>query len=247
MQLRPSALDRALRPLHRWVWLDAHRRARKLLRFADTEESGGRDLACAAERTRDSLLRRLYLRHAADEFRHAALFRARARELLRSLPRPADGVVEANWLAPGERGLDELRVEGTSDEALLAFLHLSERSAARRFLLYRQVLAHDPWTQAVFAEVLDDETFHMTYAQTQLRRVAAGRSAMRLWQARLGRLWKAYLRIAAALASVLGAVLLTLQYFILLPPFVLLARRAQRREREGFAPPSPDSRLQSQY
>ena len=31
--VRPSPLDRALRPLHAWVWRDPHRRARKLLRF----------------------------------------------------------------------------------------------------------------------------------------------------------------------------------------------------------------------
>jgi hypothetical protein len=38
-----------LRPLHSWVWLDTARRARKLLRFAETEAEGGRDLARAAK------------------------------------------------------------------------------------------------------------------------------------------------------------------------------------------------------
>jgi len=33
-----------LRPLHRWIWLDTARRARKLLRFAETEAAGGHDL-----------------------------------------------------------------------------------------------------------------------------------------------------------------------------------------------------------
>ena len=47
--LRASALDRALLPLHRWVWQDAERRARKLLRFAETEADGGRDLSRADE------------------------------------------------------------------------------------------------------------------------------------------------------------------------------------------------------
>lgn len=246
MDVPPSALDRALRPLHRWVWRDPHRRARKLLRFAETEAEGGRDLSRAAELTPDPLLRRLYLRHSEDELRHAALFRSRARTLLRSLRR-SSRVFEANWLAPGERGLEGLRVDGNADGALLAFLHLSEKAAAQRFALYRQLLAHDPETQAIFAEVLHDEAFHMSYTQAQLARVAQRGSRARLWQARLGRLWKAYTRVAAALASAMGTLLLTVQYFVLLPPFVLLARRAQRRERPGFAPARRPSEPGSQY
>jgi hypothetical protein len=245
MDVRPSVLDRVLRPLHRWVWRDPHRRARKLLRFAETEADGGRDISRAAELTHDPRLRTLYLRHAADELHHAALFRDRARSLLRSLP-AASSVFEANWLSPGERGLDDLSVGG-SDEALLAFLHLSEKAAAQRFALYRQVLGHDAQTQVVFDQVLQDEVFHMTYTRTQLTRVAERRSRARLWRARLGRLWKAYLRAAAALASVLGTLLLRIQYFVLLPPFALLARKAQRREPVGFAPARRPSPPGSQY
>ena len=244
--VRPSAFDRVLRPLHRWVWRDPHRRARKLLRFAETEADGGRDLARAAELTADPLLRRLYLRHAEDESRHAALFRARGRSLLRSLPRVRAGF-EANWLAPGERGLDDLRVTDERDQSLLAFLHLSEKAAAARFALYREVLAHDPETQDVFADVLRDEAFHMSYTQAQLARVAKERSHAQLWRGRLGRLWKAYLRAAAALASVLGTLILRLQYFVVLPPFALLARRAARREPLGFVPARTPTSLTSQY
>jgi rubrerythrin len=244
--VRPSALDRALRPLHRWVWLDPQRCARKLLRFGETEADGGRDLSRAAELTSDPLLRRLYLRHAEDELRHASLFRARGRDLLRALPRREAGI-EANWLAPGERGLDDLRVEQSGDDALLAFLHLSERAAARRFALYRQMLAHDPATQAVFDDVLEDEAFHMSYTHTQLQRVAPRGSRARLWQARLGRLWKSYLRAAAALAAALGTLFLRIQYFVVLPPFVPFARRAARRERPGFVPARRPSPLTSQY
>src|SRR5688500_13210190 len=123
---------RLLRPLHRWVWRDASRRARKLMRFSRTEADGGRDLARAAELTSDPLLRRLLLRHAQDELRHAELFANRGRALLRETAR-ADATrprFEANWLAPGERGLDELRVDGARAVPLLAFLHLSEAAAA---------------------------------------------------------------------------------------------------------------------
>ena len=246
--LRASALDRALLPLHRWVWQDAGRRARKLLRFADTEADGGRDLARAAEVTRDPLLRCLYLRHAQDEERHAHLFRARGRELLYSVS-PGAGraaAFEANFFAPGERGLDDLRVESDRDESLLAFLHLSEEAAARRFVVYAEALAHDPETRDVFRRILHDEAFHMSYTHAQLTRLAGTRTRRRIWVARAGRLWKAYLRVAAALASAIGTLLLRVQYFVLLPPFVLLARRAARREPEGFAVSRalPDARSQ---
>ena len=54
---------------------------------------------------------------------------------------------------------------------MLAFLHLSEKSAASRFTVYRDVMQHDPPTRAVFEEILHDETFHMNYTLTQLARV----------------------------------------------------------------------------
>jgi hypothetical protein len=218
------------------VWRDRERRGRKLLRFAETEADGGRDLARAAERTADPLLRRLLLRHALDEERHARLFRARGRSLLEECAsgRPASGagvgVREANWLAPGERGLDDLRVDSLSDAALFAFLHFSEKAAAGRFALYRELLAHDPATQAVFTDILADEEFHMAYTGKQLTRLLPARRGLALWRARAGRLWKAYLRLAVWLAGLLGTLILTLQYYVLLPPFALLARRAARRE-----------------
>jgi hypothetical protein len=221
-----------LRPLHRWVWSDPGRRARKLLTFARTEADGGRDLARAAELTSDGILRRLYLRHARDEQGHADLFSARGRALLAEVGGAASGL-ELGWLAPGERGLDDLRVEEHTDASLLAFLHLSEKVAAGRFALYRDVLA-DHGTADVFARVLRDEEFHMTYTRTQLERVAPRGWA--LARARAGRIWRAYLRLASRVAGVLGTVMLLVQYFVLLPPFALFARRAARREQGGWQP-----------
>ena len=244
MRIEPSAVDRLLKPLHRWIWLDAHRRARKLLRFADTEADGGRDLSRAAELTADPLLRRLYLRHAQDESRHAEIFRARGRALLSGMPRRAEGV-DANWIAPGERGLDDLEVGAQREGTLLAFLHLSEKAAAGRFAIYGEVLDRDPETRAVFERVLQDEAFHMTYTRKQLARLSPRKQGLELWKARASRVWKAYLRLAMALASALGVVMLTLQYFLILPPFALLARR--RRDPGGLAAAADASPLQSQY
>jgi len=233
--------------LHRFVWRDPARRARKLLDFAETEADGGRDLVRAAELTQDPVLRRLYTVHAADEERHASLFRDRSTELLRSLPDPSAAKLRLNWLSPGERGLDDLRVNEKTDASLLAFLHLSEKTAARHFAVYSDALRNDPPTTEVFREILHDETFHMNYTLAQLNRVAPQQRRFYLWRARLGRLWKAYLRIMAAIAGVIGSVILTLQYFILIPPFAFLAKRAERRESEGWKQTGKDRPLKSQY
>jgi rubrerythrin len=246
---RGTPLVRALHPLHRWVWRDARRCARKLLTFAATEADGGRDLSRAAELTRDPVLRRLFLRHAADEQRHAELFRARARDLLAGVGSARPAGFEANLLAPGERGLDDLRVEEEREASLLAFLHLSEKAAAGRFAAYRQAIT-DERTREVFGHVLRDEVFHMSYTRSQLERVVPERHRRHLWLARAGRLWRGWLRVATAAAGVLGTIVLLAEYFLVLPIFALLAKRAARRERPGWSEPLPrdgKAALESQY
>ena len=236
---RPTAFDRMLAPVHRWIWRDKDRRIQKLLRFSETETDGGRDILRAAELTADPLLRRLYLEHAIDEFRHGVLFRCRAAALLKVSPSLSHSGFQGEWLAPGGHGLDDLEVDGESDSDMLAFLHLSEKAAASRFSVYRDVMQHDPPTRAVFEEILHDETFHMGYTLTQLARVEPERHRRHLWRARLSRLWKAYLRLATGIAGILGSLLLTIQYFVLLPPFAWLAKRAARLERSGWTMVSP--------
>lgn len=219
------------------------------MRFAETEADGGRDIARAAELTQDALLRRLYLRHAVDEQRHAKLFRARGRAIFAELTQSNDSGFQTNWLAPGERGLDDLNVDSESTDSLLAFLHLSEKAAARRFAVYHAVLDVDPATRDVFTDVLRDEAFHMNYTYSQLKRVSPKRHGLRLWYARLTRLWKGYLRIASAIANVMGGVMLTIQYFLFLPIFAFLAKRAEKKELPGWVTVSAGERgtLRSQF
>jgi hypothetical protein len=245
---RPTAFDRLLTPLHRWIWRDADRRVQKLFRFGETETDGGRDILRAAEVTSDPLLRRLYLEHAIDEFRHGVLFRHRAAELLKVSPSFNSGF-HGDWLAPGGHGLDDLQVDSESDIDMLAFLHLSEKAAASRFTVYRDVMQHDLPTRAIFEEILHDETFHMNYTLTQLARVEPERHMRHLWRARLSRLWKTYLRLATGLAGILGSLMLTIQYFVLLTPFACLAKRAARREHLGWTtvPATRSNSLDRQY
>jgi rubrerythrin len=248
-RMTAPVLRGALRPAQYLVWNSLPLRARNLLRFAETEADGGRDLVRAAEVTRDPILRRLFIFHAKDEQRHADLFRRRGASLLRTLPASTRPRIETHWLTPGERGLDDLKVGEESDASLLAFLHLSEKSAARDFAVYRDLLAADPETRAVFEEILHDETFHMNYTLAQLNRVAPRRRGWHLWRARLSRLWKGYLRVAGAIAGVISRVVLTALYFILLPPFAWFARNSERREPLGWVAiksPKPEA-MKDQY
>ena len=241
-----SPLDRVLRPVHSWIWSDYDRRVRKLLAFAEVETDGGRDILRASEVTPDPLLRRLYLEHAIDELHHGDLFRQRGAELIRARSTSARTFFNLTPL-PGGHGLDDLKIESEPDHRLLAFLHVAEKAAAGRFAIYRELVDDDPSTRAIFDEILRDEVFHMNYTYTQLARVAPQAYRRQVWRARASRLWKRYLRLAAAAASVFSAVMLTTMYFVLLPPFAWMAKRAERRERPGWIPiatddpPSPTS------
>src|SRR5213083_1303351 len=204
----PSALDTLLRPVHQWVWGDFDRRVRKLLAFAEVETDGGRDILRAAELTPDPLLRRLYLEHAIDELHHGVLFRERGAALLRVRAARSAALFNGNPL-PGGHGLDDLRIEGEPDHRLLAFLHVAEKAAAGRFAIYREMVDDDPETRAIFEEILRDEVFHMNYTYTQLARVSPQAYRRHVWRARASRLWKRYLRVAAAVADLLGTLVLS--------------------------------------
>lgn len=222
-----------LRPLYWIVWSSPRRRAQKLLEFSRVEAAGGRDLVRAAELTGDPVLRRLFQAHARDEQRHAQMFRARGLELGATFSqRPEAG--GSSWIAPGERGLDDLDLKHFHPAPLLAFLHLSESAAARDFAVYCSVLGRDPATRDLFRRIVRDEEHHMRYSLAQLDRIAPRHRRSLLWQARLRRLWKAYLRLASAAADAISTVLLTIQYFVLLPPFALLAKLALLREEPGW-------------
>lgn len=239
---RQSLSVMLLRPLYRALWTRPERRVRKLLQFANVEADGGRDLVRASETTRDPVLRRLFLHHAGDEARHAEMFRTRGLALRATLPPRNRRIVAPGEAVPGEHGLDDLRVEAEPDGALLAFIHLAESAAAREFTLHSSALEHDEDTRAVFDNILRDEEFHMRYSRAQLDRLASGQQRFLLWKARLRRLWKAYLRLATGLAGIMATIILTAQYFIILPPFALLAKRAARRQRDGWVvvPPAAD-------
>jgi len=188
------------------------------------------------------------LEHAAlaidlAELQHAVGWHARENAFhLCALPGDVHRVPRRAQGNDGGHGLDDLAIDGEPDYRLLAFLHVAEKSAAGRFEIYRQVVDDDPSTRAIFEQILRDEVFHMNYTYTQLARISPRSYRRHVWWARASRLWKRYLRIAAAVAGLFGATLLTLVYFIVLPPFVWLAQRAERVEGLGWRAVSGDRR-----
>ena len=127
------------------------------------------------------------------------------------------------------------------DERIL-LLHDDERRT------FRPAAAHaSREARPVFRRLKDAECCRFQFGLR--RRIDEREASSRLWRARLGRLWKAYLRLASALAGVIGGVILTVQYFVLLPPFAWLAKRAGKREATGWnaIPPERNESLRRQY
>src|SRR5437870_12258975 len=111
LHARVTAFDRLLKPVHSWIWRNVERRVQKLLRFSETEIDGGRDILRAAELTSDPVLRRLYLEHAIDEFRHGLMFRQRAGSALRALPLRSNRMCQLYWPTSGGHELDDLQID----------------------------------------------------------------------------------------------------------------------------------------
>ena len=188
--------------------------------FSATEAGSALDMLKAAELETDPKLRTQFFRHALDEARHAELFRRAASDL--------DG-------APSGRD-DTLVIRATRQNLFaryglvrfLAFVFLSERSAARTFEVLRRRYADRPEIEALFATVLKDERFHVAYSQAALATLAkSGRARevrMALWSIRIESAWAAYKRVGRVASDALARVLSALLYFIVLPVFVLLER-----------------------
>jgi len=236
-------------PLTRWltyrrnrsVWIDPVRRFRTLQSFAETEEDGGKDLIAAARRISDPDLRAHIERHAEDEQRHAALFRTRAaqvRDLAADSTHGLDGSDKHYDLSRGRRGAEidahGFFNAGMCDEmgevAYVAMLHTAERNAAELFEMHHALTTNDPETQAVFAEILKDEKYHVSYtgkfldkwrAEGREREVREGLKA-----AKSSRLMGAWKRLGVRSAAGFSKVVLRVFYWTLLAPFGLLARRS---------------------
>ncbi|MEM8712939.1 MAG: ferritin-like domain-containing protein [Planctomycetota bacterium] len=244
------------------VWRDPARSLRTLESFAATEEDGGKDLLAAAQRTSDPDLRGHLERHAADELRHAEMFRERAGALRaerthgasasagEALDRPYD-------LARGRDGQDAhgFFTAGLYDElgevAYVGMLHVAEQRAAEMFAEHLGLTAgHDPETAAVFEKILKDEKYHVAYTGTFLEKWRKdGRSAeveRALKNARASRSLSAWKALGLRSAAGFGRVSMWLTYWTIFAPFALLGRRRALSEAGWSAPRETRGSLEGQ-
>ncbi len=231
----------------RRAWSDPWRKLRTLESFGETEEDGGKDLELAARRTADSELRGHLLRHAADEVRHAAIFRKHAAELRGRLALAARSTEESEAydLSRGRKGHDVdahgFFRAGLCDElgevAYVAMLNVAEKRAARIFAVHRDLQRDDPELRATFEEILRDEKYHVAYTARILeqwsRRGHEREVQQGLRAARASRFLGAWKRLGLRSAAGFSQAVLFVLYWTLVVPFGIAAR---------FARPGPVAR-----
>lgn len=228
---------------NRSVWRDPVRRVRTLESFAETEEDGGKDLLAASRRILDPDLRQHIERHAADEERHASLFRERAATLRASTSLGGTREQELDQafdLSRGRKG--EVDVHGfysasmcddLGEVAYVAMLHAAECRARDVFLVHRDLNESDPETKAMFESILRDENYHVAYTGKFLDQWRAeGRAAEvkeALKTARSSRFMGAWKRLGVRSGAGFSEFVLLVMYWTVLLPFGLLARWSKPR------------------
>ncbi|ACY13991.1 ferritin-like domain-containing protein [Haliangium ochraceum] len=221
-----SRLARILNPI---VWRLPGRPARKLLAFARAERGSMIDLAQAARTTPSSERAAMYLRHAADEARHARLFARRSDELRRAAGAESLGPVRADT----EDLFDRL---GEID--FLAFVHRGERRGRAQFEAYRDYFARRRARedQALFEGIIADERQHERYTRELLCELAGGEQGAREALRRVARweAWRRWRRAGRALAAQVYALAMFAVYLLALPLALLV--RVVRPARRGWLP-----------
>jgi len=217
----------AIRLVSSVVWRMPGRAARMLHAFALAEQGSALTLRLAAAQTPDLRRRALYLRHAADEVRHARMFLVASRARARRAARPPPGGLHADaedlFAHLGEAGF-------------LAFLHHAERRGRLRFEVHRELLVGrgDRAGAAMFTAILADERRHEAYAWAELCALLGGEAAARraVMRARAWEAWRAWRRLGRRTARALYVPLMLVLYLALWP-LALLTRRL-RPARPGF-------------
>ncbi len=203
-------------------WRSPRSTAKLLLKLAKAERSSFYDLMEAANQTTEPARRALYLRHATDDQRHAAIFRLRALELEPSLATD-----------PSAFEVDFEHLFSTlGEERFLGLVHRGERRGRAQLTRYRDELTGDVKTCALLDAILKDEAHHESYTE-QLSTPAARRWAWS-WEAR--RTWR---RLGARPSSALFTLSMWLVFGVL-TPFSWLARMlswATNRRPSGWRAP----------
>jgi hypothetical protein len=222
------------------AWRIPGHAARMLHGFAQAEQGSMVDLLAAANLTPSPERRALYLRHALDEARHAAMFARRSSELSKARGRASLGPVVADT---------EQLFERLGEPRFLAFVHLGESRARAQFAAHIRACrgTGDERSAALLVAISADEAEHERYTRALLVELAGGereaRRAVRravAWEA--FRLWR---RAGRFLSARLYAALMTI-LFVAVAPLALVVRIV-RPARAGWVGPgaSPEGRDRS--
>jgi bacterioferritin (cytochrome b1) len=246
-----SPTHRASRNQLRSVWDDPTRRTHALESFAAAREVSGHDLLAAARLIADPELRRHIETHAADNLRHAQMFRDRVAELDSAGPVVRGDAVREDSGMDGSKtpsGFAPSLCDELGEVAYVATVHVTEERARDSFELHAELTAQDPMTEAVFTSILDDQRRHIQVTGGILEEWREGgqESAVResLRRARRGRLMGRWRQLGLHSGAGFSRFILRVMYWTVLLPFGLLSRPKRHRE------PSQTARhtdLKSQY
>lgn len=226
-----ALLVRAAAPL---IWRRRSTMVRKLRGFAHTELASALDMLRAAEQESDPTLRRLFHRHALDEFRHADAFRNAANAIEQE-----DASVDAEALdvVPLTAARDHL-YDDMGRTRFLAFVHLAEKdgqahfAALHRFFSKRNRDDADRHLSALFARVEKDERFHVAYSKRALTKgphaIAPGRWRRLVLSILFERGRSQWLQAGAQLGTLLAGALMLALFVVVLPFFALVQRWVER-------------------
>jgi hypothetical protein len=207
------------------AWRIPGHAARTLAGFARAEQGSRIDLLAAAHLTSSPARRAAYLRHAADETRHARLFWRRACDL-------------ADAPLPAPRADSEDLFARLGEPRFLAFVHRGERRGRIQFETYaRQLARRDARTAALFTGIVEDERRHEAYTgELLVALVGAARARRELRRAAMWEAWRTWRRAGRALANVAFVVAMTAVY-VIVAPVARLARLVARRRTGWMASP----------
>ncbi len=206
------------------------RTAKRLFVFALAEQESMLELRAAAALCDSPQRRALYLRHALDEERHAAMFAAHSAELRRALGK-------SPWGAP--RAASEDLYAKLGEPGFLAFVHAGERKGRTQFTHYARYFERrgEPKLRALFTALVSDEQGHEDYTLRLLRETEGqGRPAQRkLLRVRAWEALRTWRRAGQGLAGAVYFVLMSVLYVSLLP--LSLWVRFTRPKPRGWLPP----------
>ncbi len=207
------------------AWRIPGHAARMLHRFARAELGSAIDLQIAANRTSSTERRALYLRHAADEMRHALMFTRRSAELLRARGEDPLGDPTADTLGLYER---------LGEEGFLAFVHMGEARACRELSRHQRTCERlgDDKSATMIRTILSDEERHASYTRAELAGLAGGdRGARRaILRATLWENVQRFRRMGRASAGLVYVVVMAALY-VVSAPLAIFARRALPKQR----------------